>query len=296
MKKIISIIVALALVMTAGTSSVFACANNGNGANREKTVKNTNIEQNQKKQINELMKKFKEKNQKSKKNKKNKKLFVLPVKAITKGLKAQYTYDEKNGVIVITKGNVTVTLTVGSNIAKINNSELKLDYSVELDKKNGVMIPIGKLAQLLNSNDKAFRDKKDKCLTQDLALGKTTTASSIYYDGVTSLVPANAVDGKADTRWSSAFTDSEWISIDLGTVQKVSRVKLDWEAAYGKCYIIQLSADGTNWTNAAAITDGDGGMDELTFAAADARYVRLMGLKRGTEYGYSLYNFEVYCK
>ncbi len=293
MKRFISAILTLALVVTIGTGSVFAASSNVDRANQTKPTKALSVEQNQKKQINELMKKFKEKN---KKDKKNKKLFVLPIKAITKGLKAQYTYEEKTGVIVITKGNVTVTLTVGSNIAKVNNSELKLDYTVELNKKNGVMIPIGRLAQLLNGDDKAFKDKEDKVQVKDLALGKTTTASSIYYDGITSLVPANAVDGKADTRWSSAFTDSEWISIDLGTVQKVSRVKLDWEAAYGKCYIIQLSTNGTDWISAAAETDGDGGKDELTFAAADARYVRLLGVKRGTEYGYSLYSFEVYCK
>jgi hypothetical protein len=132
--------------------------------------------------------------------------------------------------------------------------------------------------------------------TSNLALNKSVTASSTYADGTTTYAASNAVDGKADTRWSSEFSDNQWLTVDLGNQYDVSRVGLNWEAAYAKGYAIQLSTDGTNWTNAAVITNGDGAKDEVLFTSTKARYVRLLGMQRATAYGYSLYEMEVYSK
>jgi len=42
-------------------------------------------------------------------------------------------------------------------------------------------------------------------------------------------------------------------------------------------------------------TAGDGGVDDITLgSAASGRYVRMLGVARGTQYGYSLWEFEVY--
>ena len=59
---------------------------------------------------------------------------------------------------------------------------------------------------------------------------------------------AVGVDGNTVTRWSSQFSDSQWIQIDLGFKYDISRVKLNWENAYGKAYQIEVSSDGVNWT------------------------------------------------
>jgi hexosaminidase len=82
--------------------------------------------------------------------------------------------------------------------------------------------------------------------------------------------------------------------VDLGTVQTVNRVVLAWEAAYGKNYQIQLSNDGTNWTTVYTRTNGTGGTETLTFPNATGRYVRMYGTARGTQWGYSLWEFEVF--
>ena len=124
----------------------------------------------------------------------------------------------------------------------------------------------------------------------NLALNKPATASS--YEAV---FTANAaVDGDAGTRWSSAFSDPQWIYVDLGSVRAISRVKLSWETAYGKGYSIQVSNDAANWTQVYSTTTGDGGSDDVPFTATNARYVRMYGTQRSTEWGYSLYEFEVY--
>lgn len=39
---------------------------------------------------------------------------------------------------------------------------------------------------------------------------------------------------------------------------------------------------------------GTGGVDDLTFPAVSARYVRMLGIKPGTQYGYSIYEFQVF--
>lgn len=128
----------------------------------------------------------------------------------------------------------------------------------------------------------------------NLAKGAAATASSSESNPFTSYQPGRAVDGDPGTRWASDWSDDQWLSIDLGATGLVRRVTLDWERAYGKAYRIELSADGTNWRTVWSTSSGDGGLDTASFAAAPARYVRVHGLGRGTDWGYSLHEVGVY--
>ena len=74
----------------------------------------------------------------------------------------------------------------------------------------------------------------------NLALNRPVLASSIEGAG---LEAAKAVDGSGTTRWASAFSDPQWVRVDLGSSQQVGRVVLKWEAAYGKSYKVQVSPD-----------------------------------------------------
>jgi hypothetical protein len=123
----------------------------------------------------------------------------------------------------------------------------------------------------------------------NLALHQPVMASSVADNSPAAL----AVDGDPTTRWSSAYTDSEWISVDLGSVQSLTGANLLWESAYGKAYKIQVSTDGTSWTDAYSTTSGGGGTESVSFTAS-GRYVRMQGVQRATAYGYSLWEFEVY--
>ncbi|MFD7325772.1 discoidin domain-containing protein [Streptomyces sp. NPDC059875] len=124
-----------------------------------------------------------------------------------------------------------------------------------------------------------------------VSAGKPTTASSLE----TSEFPASlAVDGDTGTRWASTEgVDPQWIRIDLGTNHTISRAKLTWEVAYGKAYRLQTSTDGSTWTDVYSTSTGDGAVDDLTVSGT-GRYVRMYGTARGTSYGYSLWEFEVY--
>jgi hypothetical protein len=106
--------------------------------------------------------------------------------------------------------------------------------------------------------------------------------------------PERAIDGSQSTRWSSAFSDPQFLTLDLGSAKKLTQVKLYWEGAYGKDYQIQVSSDGTTWSPAASVTAGDGGLDDLTGLSATGRFVRVYGTKRSSGYGYSLWEVELY--
>ena len=125
----------------------------------------------------------------------------------------------------------------------------------------------------------------------NLALNQPVFASSVEKAG---LEAYNAVDGLSSSRWSSAFSDPQWIYVDLGTSYTITHVVLRWETAYGSHYMIQVSSDATNWTTVYTESSGNGNTDDITFRATSARYVRMYGTTRATSWGYSLYEFEVY--
>ncbi|WP_405794371.1 discoidin domain-containing protein [Streptomyces sp. NBC_01506] len=109
--------------------------------------------------------------------------------------------------------------------------------------------------------------------------------------------PATAAfDNNPTTRWASDFADNAWIQVDLGSVIRVSQVKLEWEAAYGKQYVLEISANGADWTDFYTENEGTGGtVTAHTYPQeATGRYVRMRGVERATAWGYSLFSFQVF--
>lgn len=139
------------------------------------------------------------------------------------------------------------------------------------------------------SNPPSSSPPPSSCTGTLLSQGKTVTSSSVE----SGYPAANAVDGNTTTRWSSAFADPQWIQVDLGTSQSISRVELSWEAAFGRAYRIETSANGSTWTPLVNVSGRPGGNETHTVNGT-GRYVRLTGTERGTPYGYSLWEFKVF--
>lgn len=125
----------------------------------------------------------------------------------------------------------------------------------------------------------------------NIAQGQESRSSSVESNH---LGPANGVDGDLYTRFSSRFNDRQWYEVDLGSVSRINGVSIIWENAWGRDFDIELSIDGKKWKRAAFRRNGLGGMDYLPFPEAEARYVRLKGIKRGTNWGYSFWEFMVH--
>ncbi|NUU18862.1 glycoside hydrolase family 3 [Cellulomonas humilata] len=147
----------------------------------------------------------------------------------------------------------------------------------------------------------------------DLARTGTATASVFQSDGDGTFPPDAAIDGDPATRWASGNGPDEdveytaWVQVDLGAEASVDHVVLAWEAAFAAGYEVQVATtapdDPASWTSVHTEAAGDGGTDDLTFTATDARYVRVQMNQRTSFtwdparlhwYGYSLFSLEVY--
>jgi hypothetical protein len=129
--------------------------------------------------------------------------------------------------------------------------------------------------------------------SQNWALNGFAEASSLEAQSP-AFAAGNAFDASTSTRWSSAFADPQWLSVRLPQRIAVNRVVIRWETAYGADYLLQVSDDRVTWTTIRTVTNGDGGIDDLTGLSGSGLYVRMFGTRRATPWGYSIYELEVY--
>jgi hypothetical protein len=118
----------------------------------------------------------------------------------------------------------------------------------------------------------------------------TVTASALQED----IFPAQyACDDNRHTRWSSPAADPQWLMMDMGRAATVSGFTILWETAYSSEYIIDVSLDGEKWQPVYHQTKGYGRTAHIYIRPVKARFVRLTGLKRGTGWGHSIWEFDV---
>ena len=113
-------------------------------------------------------------------------------------------------------------------------------------------------------------------------------------------------DGNAGTRWESAHgVDPQLWQVDLGEAQNFNTIAITWEGAYGKTFSIlggnTVGEDGFI-TDGVVLTSVEGQtlnafpyVQSLTLPeTVNYRYVQFLGTERGTGYGYSFWEFEVF--
>lgn len=123
--------------------------------------------------------------------------------------------------------------------------------------------------------------------------GCTADASSVEGD----LVASNAIDHNCLTRWGSAHSDGQSITVDLQREVPFNRIRLLWETAYASDYEIRIAHDWDplNYEPIAVERHGDGWVDDIRFACIQsARFVRICCITRATEWGFSIFEIEVY--
>ena len=132
-------------------------------------------------------------------------------------------------------------------------------------------------------------------LKRNLALHKKATASSISgADSASKVTDSMTYTNFINTRWTSAASDTQWISVDLGSPMSINRVIIKWDSCYAKAFQVQVSSDASTWNTVYnTTTGGRRSVTDETFAKTVARYVRMYATKRGTANGYSLYDFMV---
>jgi hypothetical protein len=109
--------------------------------------------------------------------------------------------------------------------------------------------------------------------------------------------PMDAIDGSASSRWGSKqAVDPQWLQVKLDpSPQKIRAVKIAWEKASAKKYEIQVSMDGNAWKTVSAINDGkESETRTIFFSPVEMSYLRVFGTSRNGEWGYSIWELEVY--
>lgn len=105
---------------------------------------------------------------------------------------------------------------------------------------------------------------------------------------------AAAIDGNMNTRWESAFNDTQSITIDRGEVVAIDFVKIYWEVANAKNYTLSGSVNGTDWTLIAIKSNMPTGTrtDDIVVNGS-YRYFKVDCTLRNTGYGYSIWEFAI---
>ena len=149
--------------------------------------------------------------------------------------------------------------------------------------------------------------------SDNYALGSSVTASSTDHGGQRpNLVDGiHALNSDADGRWSSssnyetatpAEEDREWVTVNLGRVESISRVVL-YPRVYGsyfpEAYEILVSEDGESWTTVVTVE-----YDEMAskngkvarwhgFESINAQYVKIVATKMTNDTGSYGYIFQL---
>ncbi|MBN1500841.1 MAG: discoidin domain-containing protein [Spirochaetes bacterium] len=162
----------------------------------------------------------------------------------------------------------------------INYPEGVYRITAEAELKNGARIFSGSSVQFAITAPDAARN----CSV------KSSSDESTYNTA------ENVTDGDQYTRWSSRYSDDQWIEIDLGRIKKISGAVLVWETAFAAAYEIQVSSDEQKWKTVYSTDKCPGGTEKINFEPVSGRYVRMSGIRRATQWGYSLWDFLVTAK
>lgn len=122
------------------------------------------------------------------------------------------------------------------------------------------------------------------------------------------LVSSKAVDGDEGTRWAGVTThdnadgtlSEDYLWVDMGEETTFNRVRMKWEACYGKDYTIEVKNSDPEvdegWTVVATVTGNNGsGWRQVDLEeAATARYMRVNITRKDNSWGVSIYELEAY--
>ncbi|TCO08434.1 putative secreted protein (Por secretion system target) [Natronoflexus pectinivorans] len=206
-----------------------------------------------------------------------------------------FTVADLNTVFGSSVENMVFTFEVIDNTNEdlvepfIENDELKLNVLANQTGMAQVRV------RVIDSNQKTAVTTFTVAIydpdSEDLLLNRRAFSST---NETADRIEAFAIDGNLNTRWSSAYSDNQWIAVEMEQSRYIEMVKLHWETAFGSNYEIQVSSDGEEWVTVYHETSGNGGWDIITFEQTEARFIRMKGNERATQWGFSIYAFQAF--
>lgn len=111
--------------------------------------------------------------------------------------------------------------------------------------------------------------------------------------------PALGHNGNVGDRWESASSDPQYWQWNMAEAQTFNRIKIVWEGAYAKTFNIKAGMSCDDLTTIASVENqslaGFPYTQIIELATpVTASSIQFEGLQRGTVYGYSFWEFDVY--
>ncbi|MGA3010127.1 MAG: fibronectin type III domain-containing protein [Terracidiphilus sp.] len=221
----------------------------------------------------------------------------------------QWNFTPTNGAATILGASTQLLPTISYEIPQFSSANVGA-YTVTVN--NAAAAPVTSTATNLTLAPPGVNLALDMTATASSSQNACTNAATTPpFSGTNCLGAENAVDGiiSENSRWGSALAnapptpsvpgiDPSWLQVDLGSSVAFNTVVIYWENAYATQYAIQYTnGDPTvasNWQTAFSNPNGIGGIDQESFPTVTARYIRVLGEQRATQYGYSIIEFQVY--
>jgi len=107
--------------------------------------------------------------------------------------------------------------------------------------------------------------------------------------------PQFANDGNMRTRWESEYYDPQWIEFDLDYEQVVNTIVVRSETAYPQWFNVKVRTNNSGWITVVSDVPGiQGNSTYISIAPQLARKIRFEFTQRGTVWGDSIWEIEVY--
>ncbi len=126
----------------------------------------------------------------------------------------------------------------------------------------------------------------------DIARGKQAYAC---HEESAALTPDKAVDGNSGTRFAAGggCAHDTWLILDLGDRYDLSEVRINWEAAHSSEYVLEISSDGSTYTELKTVKAAAAGWVK-TPVSGTGRFLRIRERARAlSQYGFSIFDLEV---
>lgn len=220
----------------------------------------------------------------------------VPLRFIAEHYGADVTWDKNSKTILIKGPSGTLRMSIGDNRMYVNGRTVKMDAAPVL-YQNRAFVPIRAVSEGLDKHvfwdpsgliiisgkaSSEFDSVKDRYLLHLTALlfAKQIPVVSAIASSDDGHIPANAIDGDLNTRWS-AQGDNQWIQFDLGREQEVGYAAIAYYQGIfrqGK-FEISVSSSGNSWTRvwSGRSPKGSNNLEIYPFRHVKARFVRIIG-------------------
>ena len=224
--------------------------------------------------------------------------IIVPMRAILEKMETVVEWAENTKTINCLRDDVEVDLKIGSDVAMVNKRIKRLD-TVPIIMGSSTMIPLRFIGEAFGAD--VSWDPGTKTANINIAPAKNPPAPAfdkmlipvaISATATNQGSPEQAIDNDLTTRWGADCEEkAQSITVDFGEEKDMFGIGLAWYLGKGRVYkfAVSVSNDGENFTEIIPMRGATGkseSIENYVFPQTKARYVRVTGGGNGSN-GYA---------